>query len=669
MAGMNLTTYATFSALSNHWAIFDQSITTDLCDWVAIALVKDRTGFIGGAINDTKDLGDLFIIGKKAAITPAVGIFSVTGTLTDSQVSGEVYYNSAPWYEYSENNKQERNNYYYWESGLGSAAFGSLQVTYTYDSMAEFEAAIDNDEIQPIKPYAYFDVYIDGTNQPNIFVNWTAPDEVSPVLCQPRVWFGASTLVPLAPEFVTDASTNLKVPNTDNWWIDFMQSPAYAGSLSTTYLSIMSVFEPYLNPLSKVEAWGFDGIPALIMLYLRLDYGDEWGDLYVVEIQKDGSAQAIAISDSGNVNEYYTRVRLHTGAPDYIPPQDDSGYSKGSNIDDTGDGKYDPDDIPDPDDFTVPVGFDGNCVLTRTYAVDASILQNVGQKLWSQSYFNVLKIQSNPIDNIVAVKHFPFAMTGTSMEIKVGDVPFGINGDKISTVQIIDIGSYTYTGRFHNYLDLAPFTAVKLFLPYCGIVSLDPADILECKIGVKYYVDLVTGQCMARIFLDSNANGKAIPYMSVYGNMGIDIPLTATDRVQTEVRAASAAVSVMGSVAGHVLGGDALGAAVSGATGALNIAGADYNSQRTCAPSPLCSAFDTQDVFIMIERPASEYVESGTGTGYKHLHGLPSNKYRQLSAYPDGSFVQVDKRSDIKIAMTSDENKMLEELLIQGIYI
>ena len=74
---------------------------------------------------------------------------------------------------------------------------------------------------------------------------------------------------------------------------------------------------------------------------------------------------------------------------------------------------------------------------------------------------------------------------------------------------------------------------------------------------------------------------------------------------------------------------------------------------------------------MLIERPASEYVEtqSGTPSGYKHLHGQPSNKYRYLRSYPAGSFVQVDRRADLKFAMTSEENAMLEQLLTEGVYI
>ena len=559
----------------------------------------------------------------------------------------------------------------------GTAPTGWPSMDYAFDTIDDYKTAYDNGEVTPIGETCYFDVYINGNDKPNIWANWTVGESISPVVLTPKVWIGVEDLLPLAPEFVQDQTTGLQVPNTGAWYVKSAGDYSYGGSYRSTFLTIQQYFEQFLNAVSKLEHWGFDGDPAFVTLYLQmLRQGEEGlagiGDLYYVRIYKGGTAGARKVSGSSDTPGFFTQVRLHFTEPDYVPPSDDDSYGDGVNIDNNDFGKYDPSHIPNPEDFTDPVGFDGNGVLTTTYALSAATLRNIGQKLWTQDYFNVLKIQTNPMENIVSVKHFPFAQTGTSQEVKVGDVAFGINGDKVPSVCVKSIGSYTYTGHFKNFLDLAPFTIIKIFLPYCGMFQLDPADILNCKLSVKYYIDLVTGQCMAKLLLDEKANGKAIPFMSVYGNMGVDIPLSATDRVQTEIRATGAAISAMGSVAGHLMGGDALGAAVNGAAGALNIAGADYNTQRTASQSPVCCAFDTQDIFIMIERPASEYIEQNTPTGYKHLHGLPSNKYRPLSDYPSGSFVQVDARTDLvfdTMGATGDENRMLEEQLKAGVYI
>ena len=72
-----------------------------------------------------------------------------------------------------------------------------------------------------------------------------------------------------------------------------------------------------------------------------------------------------------------------------------------------------------------------------------------------------------------------------------------------------------------------------------------------------------------------------------------------------------------------------------------------------------------------VTRPAAEYVDRDAKTGYGHLHGYPCHKYKRLSdsVFKDGHFVQIERRTDLKIAATSEENRMLEELLTSGVYI
>lgn len=573
------------------------------------------------------------------------------------------------------------NGYAIVQLDTGATRRGCYNPDYIFESRAELLAALDQHEIDPVyDTKVYFDVYIDGTNKPSIFVNWTAGEDLSPAELTPKVWNAVQSLLPTYDDIITKDGINQ--PNELAWQLESAGSFSYAGSYENTYLSIQQEFSKYLNTANKIVQWGINMEPEFIRLYLRMDTEvNGIGDLYRVEIEKDGTATATKIEDSSTTGAFTTIVRLHTGEPDYIPPQDPDTYPSGENYGGDGPGQYDPDDKPDPTDFTEPGGFDGNAVLTKTYAVSDTDLRNIGQKLWSQDYFNVLKIQNNPIENIIAVKHFPFAMpSGTTEEIKIGDVAFGVNGDKVASVQsyrtkaTLKIGSYTFTAKYKNYLDLAPYTSIKLFLPYIGFIQLDPAEVYGSKITVFYYVDLVTGQCMVRIVLDEQTiegQNYSIPYMTVYGQMGVDIPLTSSDRVQTELRTASAALTAVGGSAGQMVSGNIPGGVVSGLSDALSIAGADYTSQRTSSQSPSCSSFDCQDVFVMITRPAAEYVDRDAKTGYGHLHGYPCHKYKRLSdsVFKDGHFVQIERRTDLKIAATSEENRMLEELLTSGVYI
>lgn len=567
--------------------------------------------------------------------------------------------------------EQTRNGYDYFSMGFsGTGTSGFEGADYIYDNFTDFMTAYDNGEIFPISTAVYFDVYIDGTDKPSIFVNWTAGEDLSPVTLSPRVCIGCpEALIEVTPHDIRTVE-GLSDPDITKWFVDIAGNFSYGGSYSTTYLSIQNHFENYLNPANKALKWGLDGDPAFIRLYLRMMDGERVGELYRVVIQKDGTPSAQLIDNSTNTDAFKTIIRFHTGEPDYVLPDDDPDYPGGSDASGTGPGRYDPDAIPDPDDFTDPTGYDGNAVLTRTYAVSAADLQNIGQKLWSQDYFDVLKIQSNPIENIVSVKWFPFAQTGTATEVKIGDVAFGVNGAKVPSVKKISIANkFTYSGHFNNFLDFAPFTQIKLFLPFIGFVQLDPGEIYNSPIKIDYFVDLVTGQCMARLYTDVNAQGKGIPFQSFYGNMGVDVPLSSTDRVQTEIRAASVALSSVAGLPGQIMAGDIYGAANKVSQGALNIAGMDYNTQRSSTQSPSCASYDCQDVYAVITRPAADVIQAGSRTGYEHLHGYPTNKYLKLSQIGLGKFVQVDARTDIQIAGTSEENAMLERMLMEGVYV
>lgn len=541
----------------------------------------------------------------------------------------------------------------------GTLKWRPVNPDYHFDTQEEFDAAFNNGEIVPILPKVYFDVYVNGSDKPSIFVNWTADESLSPILLKPRVWIGADDLFPLANEFVEEGG--YKVPNVAAWNIDLEGAQGYGGSYSTTYLSIMGHFEQLLNPVSKVEHWGFDGVPANVRLYLRMDYdnGTTWGDLQRVQIATNGTAGNTQVADSG-FSSYDTIVRFHTGEPDYVIPSDEDGYASGTNDDDSGDGRYS--EVPDKEfiEDNEGRGFDGNNVLTKTYSVSAATLQNVGQKLWSQSYFDVLKIQNNPIENIISVKAFPFATDGTPEEIKVGDVAFGINGDKIPSVLKKHIGSVKYTGKFGSYLDLNPYTIIKINLPYCGLVQLDASDLFNSTLDVSYIIDMVTGECMAMLTLDT------IPYMNVKGQMGIDIPLTSSDRVQTELKTLGASMSVVGGAAGQIMSGNISGGVMSAAAATPALIGTDYNTQRTGSQSPACASFENHGVFLMIERPLAKLADVDS-EGYRHMHGLPCHKFKALGEL--SGFVAIDRRTDIKIAMTSEENAMLESLLVEGVYI
>lgn len=531
-----------------------------------------------------------------------------------------------------------------------------------------------------------FNVYVDGVigeKGPNVAITWTNTNEdseLSPILIQPHIWaypcayFNEGT-ASLSPRVGWDVQKindiisprpSLNINNTYNW-----NSEGFQGD----YIGMANTLTADQTDLEKTVNYGLDGIPEYIRIFMRFDYTGalngqtvhEWGDLWYVNIPYN--YEGAAYIEPQKVDEsifqpgpafYDTEVIVIGGTPpeDDVPLDPDEPEQGYDDEGDYGpDGPYaDPEDNPDLTPYDSE-GYPGQAVLTKTYAVTSARLQNLGNKLWTQSYFDVLKVQSNPIENIISVKWFPMSLSGTEEDIVVGDVNMGVRGEKISTIYKKTIGSFKYTGMdpAPGYLSQSPYTILKLHLPYVGVIQLDASEIFNHTMTIQYVVDLVSGDLVVFIKLDGN------PYMNVSGKMGVDIPLSASDRAQVQISSASRALSAMAGAAGATLSGNYVGAAESVASGAMSIMGSDYSTQRVQTHSPVCASFENRAIVLEIIYPKT-YISAG----YAHLHGYPSHQYTRLTK--GMGFVKTSPRTVIDVAMTEEENRDLERILAGGCY-
>lgn len=538
---------------------------------------------------------------------------------------------------------------------------------YGIETDAEIIAACIFGDYDPNR--LQFDVYVDGVKDPNVSVRWNSfvNEDFSLQLVTPVVW----TLPDSQPSYPYINDGGILVPNEAN---PHMRKYAntWPGQYDAPYLSEFNACTYDMDSFTKTLTYGSTGIASRMRYLLRFQKQKNenntgvmtWGNCYIVDVKREVNSLAdIAVTmltPSKKTPEFVDNVIVHLGPPPEDIPDDDDEYPDGTDATGTDPGVYDP-DVP-PHDFSTDEsnGFNGKAILTKTYAMTSLVTQNVGSKIWSQSYFDVMKIQTNPIENIIAVKWFPFSVTGPAGSVKIGDVDLEINADVVDSLYSFTMGSVRYDADDKSnpsFLDMSPYTTLKLHLPYCGIVQLDATEMLNRKITVKYTVDLVSGDCMAFIYLDDN-----IPYMNVSGHCGVDIPLTSTNRIQAELRAASTTISAVTGAAAHVVSGDYAGAAAGAAQGALAIAGMDYTSQRTSSHSPACTSKANRACYLEIFKPA--YKES---PGFKSRHGYPCHLYKKLGRL--SGFVKCDARTKIDFAMTKRENEMLEELLTSGVYV
>lgn len=535
------------------------------------------------------------------------------------------------------------------------------------------------------QPPAYkvqVDMYFEGTDSPNIDVKWSyykngqeIPDPQNDEYLDAcrlliRCFAASSDMVTVEGLFdYIDEETDLRVMSNgapDNRFVDFNFLLPSSDYIHTQFNSVADEISKTYDTATKILVYGITGKPSyLVWLFQIEETANENGIQYseMWRLREPRKFESLypdhTLTEFDDAKTEYSKIDLevilHTGSSREDEEQDDD-----DNDDDDDDSVYPTPPDPDPWDDEEGIGFPGKAVLTRTYSMTEGITANVGSKLWSQSYFDVLKIQSNPIENIVSCKWYPFDLTdGTDTEIKVGDVAFGINGKLIPSIKVIDIGSVSYTGKYQSFLDSSPYTSLKLHLPYVGVVQLDAGDFRGTTISVQYIIDLVTGECMARVKRDG------IPYEDYTGRMGVDIPLTSSDRVQTEMKALQSGIHTGAALVGNMINGDVVGAVAGAASGAMSVAGMDYSTQRSASPSSACGSYQNHAVWLEIMVP-EYYVSSGFNT----IIGRPVNRFMRLAGnFEDNDFVQVDQRADINIAMTGDENAELEALLTTGVYI
>ena len=262
----------------------------------------------------------------------------------------------------------------------------------------------------------------------------------------------------------------------------------------------------------------------------------------------------------------------------------------------------------------------------------------------------------NPFDYITSVKYYPFPLPyAVAQAINVGPLATGVSGYIMpytygnSSYSYFDFGSYTFTPNFGNFLDYSA-TQIQLFLPWCGVVNLDPTVWIAppgrtpITLIVRYSFDYITGSVTAFIFR-RNERGEFL-IDSADGTAGIDVPLSllATGSYQQQIAQAQiaykqAATSRFATWAGVV--GGLIGAGVSaafgnplGVVGGIGAAGGgllklkqaelqtdavSYTLDHTqpqlgsvSAASPFNAAVMDQRPFILITRPRMQRTLSST---------------------------------------------------------
>lgn len=346
-------------------------------------------------------------------------------------------------------------------------------------------------------------------------------------------------------------------------------------------------------------------------------------------------------------------------------PSDNKGdYDNKSDIIDTGSSTI----ITDGGSVTVPfpsVSAIGTGLI-NVWKLSLTRLQALGAELWSSDFINnIVKSFLSPMDSIVSLNLVPSinrVYTYGEGDIVLGNYNTHISANKVATQFIdVDMGTYTFKEFFGSALDYSPYTTIQLYLPYIGYVNLSPDDVMGKTIHVVYVCDIITGQLVARVYVNID-NVDSLLYTFI-GNFSMTLPITGANfsEVYKGIISGSA-----GLVAG--LSGAGAGAAMVAGGGVLasstvnSITSGKTSYQNGSSTSMTGGYLATQFCYLVISRP-----RQSLAVDYNKFQGYPSNITDKLSNL--SGFTSVESIHLENVPATDTEITEIESLLKEGVII
>ena len=300
-----------------------------------------------------------------------------------------------------------------------------------------------------------------------------------------------------------------------------------------------------------------------------------------------------------------------------------------------------------------------NTGFITAYHCTTEQINNFAHWLWTSDFFeNVKKIITNPIDNVIGLLLLPISeYTEVDSTIKCALVDSGINAKRI-TSQYVDInfGDLKVDEYFGSALDYNPYTKIEIYLPYCGIKTLDVDVVMNSTINLTYRVDVLTGDTIILIKVIKNISDTELSSIMYHYNTNIaaNIPFTGANFTEYYKTAISGIVGIASSVASGAAG---IGSAVNSA---LNVA---CNKLQINKSSNINSNYGYMDVkypYLIITRPIQS-----VPSNFKEYYGYPLNITTELNTL--SGYTEVEEIHLEGLNLNTLEMSELDSLLKSGI--
>ena len=309
------------------------------------------------------------------------------------------------------------------------------------------------------------------------------------------------------------------------------------------------------------------------------------------------------------------------------PGQPDDGDGKNSTEPNHG---GDGDNTSDNTTILTPA-FNGAGHFNRMYAISETQVKNVRNFLWNGSLFDITTFQklfSNPMEAVIGLRYFPFDLQthdasglGASESMRIGNIDIGLSGLPVLSTynQIFDLGTFDLNEYFGTAMDYEPYQKLAIYLPYIGIKPININNFMGSAIGIKYIVDIMTGECIATLW----RNDQLLEHYE--GKIGINISVSASNDAQYN------AGLLMSVVSGGVAIAGALTANPMIATGGIlsaakSVASNQHHYTSGGLNSPNSSLYMPQYPYLIIQRPVQSL-----SSNFQLEEGYPLNAKETLS--------------------------------------
>lgn len=556
-------------------------------------------------------------------------------TVRDGIVENDEHFNSL-------NAQNARPIYFPREYSIGNESLTAVMINNIpifeeYDSVSITKYIKNGDDSGKIKTSlaTNWTLGIDGTKSPLYKLKWNCESITENDIARIRIGFGGfdeiSGKVSIHKWQLVDYNPNHFNTNyaqiNNAVWGEIAKIVSPIATLSTVYIAVQ--LEYYSTP--TVLPTDYSSI-MYCELFKNEKNGNMYGDIGFLEKDENGLYIKVSNGDGSTFT-----VKDGEDGSKIVTSDDDDGYT---------DDKDDDENDNDTSDVSAGIG-----VLTTTFKMTKDRLQQLGRFLWGSNIFdNFSLICNNPIENIISCKSIPLSLNGSTQKIILGNVDTGVNGDKVSNnFAKQNIGSIAITEKYHNFLDYAPYTNVIIYLPYVGFKELDTNLVMGKTLSISYTVDIITGGCLCQ--LTSN-NVKLYEFN---GNIGIDIPITASNRAQVEAGYISSGIGIASSVAsGNIVGA---------VTSLINSAESQYHYASTSSPNPMCVASTNRTCYVVLDRPTYQTLKS-----FNHTRGKKCYLTKTINTLK--GYTICDEHIDLSgIRATDSEKKELIKILSSGFFV